>query len=94
MGTKRRLRKEQWRVWDQLNKLDPSTPEYKTLAEQYKDLLQKEIELKKANSGVKEKVIAGCLGFLGLAAYRKMLDTSADPFFKDLGRDVRKIGHM
>lgn len=88
------LKKEIRRVWDELQKCEVGSADYNKKLECYNTLLSQEKELKKIRADRVKVVGAGALGIGGMLLYRKLIDTSADPFFKDIGRSMLKIVHI
>lgn len=88
------LEAEIQRCRDQLQKYEVGTKEYSDALECYNTLLTQEKELKKTHNDVRKYVIAGGIGIVGVLLYRKLIDTSADPFFRDLAKGLLKVVHI
>lgn len=82
------LKKEIQRVRDVMQTQTPGTPEYGMTESQLCQLLDREKDLK-CNKTNRLKIYLGVGGSIGgLFLYRKFIDTSADPFFRDLGKQI------
>ena len=88
------LEAEIQRCRDQLQKFEVGTKEYSDTLECYNTLLTQEKELKKARNEIKKYVVGGGIGIAGVLLYRKLIDTSADPFFRDLAKGLLKVVHI
>lgn len=88
------LKGEIQRARDKMASCQVGTVEYNSALEAYNTLLTQEKELKKLQTDVKKYVYAGAIGILGVLLYRKLIDTSADPFFRDLAKGLLKIVHI
>ena len=93
-NNEKELKDEIQRCKDSLAGAEPGTKEYNDILEAYNTLLTQEKELKKIKSDVKKYVGAGIIGIGGMLLYRKLIDTSADPFFRDIARQLLKIVHV
>lgn len=93
-NNEKELKDEIQRCKDALAGAEPGTKEYNDILEAYNTLLTQEKELKKIKSDVKKYVGAGIIGIGGMLLYRKLIDTSADPFFRDIARNLLKIVHV
>lgn len=82
------LKKEIQRVKDVLATQTPGTAEYGMTSAQYEHLLEAERDLKKIKVD-RLKVVVGAAGSVGgILLYRKLFDTSADPLFRDFGKQI------
>ena len=94
-STKRELKKEIARCEDELSQLKPGTASYKQVKEDYLDLSDRQKELEKNSKEFLSKpvctVLAAVLGIVGLVVYRRAIETTNDPFFRDLGKWILKI---
>lgn len=90
----RDLKKEIRRCWDELQKCEVGSVEYNKKLECYNTLLSQEKELKKIRADKVKGVAAGAIGIGGMLLYRKLIDKSADPFFKEIGKSMLKIVHI
>lgn len=82
------LKKEIQRVRDVMQTQTPGTPEYGMTQSQLCQLLDREKELK-CNKTNRLKIWVGAAGSIGgILLYRKLFDTSADPFFRDFGKQI------
>lgn len=88
------LEKEIQRCKDTLAVQEVGTKEYKDTLDCYNTLLTQEKELKKLKTDVNKYITAGAIGIAGMLLYRKLIDTSADPFFRDIARNLLKIVHV
>jgi hypothetical protein len=88
------LAEEIQRVKDEMAETSTRTKRYKELLEIYNTLLEREEKLKEAKACTKKYILGGVLSVAGIIFYRKLIDTSADPFFRDLGKDLIKIGKI
>ena len=93
-NNEKELKDEIQRCKDALAGAEPGTKEYNDILEAYNTLLTQEKELKKIKSDVKKYVGAGIIWIGGMILYRKLIDTSADPFFRDIARQLLKIVHV
>ena len=50
--------------------------------------------MKKIRADKAKGVAAGAIGIGGMLLYRKLIDKSADPFFKEIGKNMLKIVHI
>jgi len=95
-SNRRELKKEIQRTWDRLQTLKPGTKSYKECKEDYDDLLDREKELKKINSDFLSKplgiVLGAILSIVGIVIYRRAIETTTDPFFRDIGKWFLKFG--
>lgn len=82
------LKKEIQRVKDVLQTQTPGTAEYGMTSAQYEHLLEAERDLKQIKTDRLKIVAVAGSGIGGLLLYRKLFDTSADPFFRDLGKQL------
>lgn len=85
------LKKEIQRVKDTLQTQKPGTAEYGMTSAQYQHLLELERDLKKIDVDVLKVVLSTAGGIGGLFLYRKMFDSSADPLFRDLGKQILSV---
>lgn len=82
------LKKEIQRCRDTLQTLEPGTPEYGICVAQYEHLLESELDLKKVDVDW-AKIGWGAFGAIGsLFVYRYLWDKSADPLFRDFGKQI------
>ena len=88
------LKEEIQRCKDALTELKPGSEGYKETLEAYNTLLSQEKELKKIKADINKYVAAGVIGIAGMILYRKLIDTSADPFFRDIARNLLKVVHV
>lgn len=95
-SNRRELKKEIKRTYDRLQTLKPGTKAYKECKADYIDLIDREKELKKVNSDFLSKpivtVLAAILGIVGIIVYRRAIEKVEDPFFRDLGKWILKLG--
>lgn len=85
------LKKEIRRVKKELEKSKPGTVKYKQIREDYQELLDREEKLKKLHGDIKKGVLAGMAGIAGILVYRKLLEKTDDPWFRDLAKGILKI---
>lgn len=88
------LKNEIQRCKDKLSELEVGSKEYSDVLESYNTLLTQEKEIKKMQTEINKIIAAGLIGIFGLILYRKLIDTSADPFFREIGRNLLKIVHV
>lgn len=88
------LQQEIQRTKDALARETPGTVQYLAVEERYLELLDREADLKEISSQTNKYWVAGAIGIIGILIYRKLIDTSADPFFRDLGKALLKIVHI
>lgn len=82
------LKKEIQRVRDQMQSYEVDTVGYDDCMKQYKILLEAERDLKRIHSDNRKILVTACAGVGGVLLYRKLIDTSADPFFRDFGKQL------
>lgn len=82
------LKKEIQRVRDQMQAYEVDTPGYDDCIKQYKILMEAERDLKKIKSDNTKILVTAFAGVGGVLLYRKLIDTSADPFFRDFGKQL------
>lgn len=82
------LRKEIQRVRDKMQTLEPGTADYGMTESQYNNLLDREKDLKDLRNDRLKIVVTAAGGIGGVLLYRKLFDTSADPFFRDFGKQL------
>ena len=58
------------------------------LESQLNDLMDRSIELVKDRTNMKKALITAFGGIIGMLLYRRFIDTSADPFFRDFGNKL------
>lgn len=91
-STKRDLKKEINRVWDELQELKPGTKMYKEVQADYNALKDRETKLKEVETKVTTCVLGGAVGTLCYIGYRLVIEHTNDPFFRDIGDKLAKIG--
>jgi len=82
------LKREIQRVRDQMQVYEVDTPGYDDCMKQYKILLEAERDLKRIRSDREKIYVTATAGIAGVLLYRKFIDTSADPFFRDFGKQL------
>lgn len=82
------LKKEIQRVRDQMQSYEVDTTGYDDCVKKYKILLEAERDLKRIHSDNKKIFVTATAGIAGVLLYRKLMDTSADPFFRDFGKQL------
>ena len=82
------LKKEIQRVRDQMQCYEVDTPGYDDCMKQYKILMEAERDLKRIHSDDTKVWVTAAAGIAGVLLYRKFIDTSADPFFRDFGKQL------
>lgn len=82
------LKKEIQRVRDVMQTQTPGTPEYGLTEAQYNNLLDREQKLKENKTSRLKIFVSAAGGIGGVLLYRKLIDTSADPFFRDFGKQL------
>ena len=91
-SSERELNEECMRLKDAMDKEDPTSIKYGTLLERYDTLVARRMELIKFRTEIDKAVVGGLIGIGGLLVYRKMIDSAEEPFFKDLGKILLKVG--
>ncbi len=82
------LKKEIQRVRDVMQTQTPGTAEYGMTEAQYNNLLDREQKLKENKTSRLKIFVSAAGGIGGVLLYRKLIDTSADPFFRDFGKQL------
>ena len=88
------LKGEIQRVKDHLTTLEVGSSEYAKTLDAYNTLLTQEKEIKKLDTEVKKVIYGAAIGIGGMLLYRKLIDKSADPFFREIGRNLLKVVHI
>lgn len=85
-SNRKELGKEIQRLKDQMDILDPTSEEHQKVSAQYVEFLDRENEIKKRDQELL-KIGAGLAGgLITVGVYRICLDTTSDPFFKEVWR--------
>ena len=94
-STRRGLNDEIARCEDELSQLKPGSAAYKQIKADYLDLIDRKKEFDKNRKEFLSKpicaVLAAVLGIVGIVIYRRAIETTNDPFFRDLGKWILKI---
>lgn len=85
------LKAEIQRCKDELQSFTPGTKEYAEVLKAYETLLTQEKELKRIKEDCSKVLWGAAFTIGGWIVYRKLIDTSADPFFKEIGKNFIKI---
>ena len=82
------LKKEIQRVRNKMQTQTPGTADYGMTESQYINLLDREQKLKENKTARLKIFVTAAGGIGGVLLYRKLIDTSADPFFRDFGKQL------
>lgn len=88
------LKNEVQRAKDKLATLQVGTPEYADALSAYKELTTLETEKEKVKKEVRKTILGGMIGIGGMLLYRKLIDKAAEPFFKEIGKQMLRIVHI
>ena len=87
------LKAEIQRCRDKMAMYEPGTQEYADVLKAYDILLSQEKELKKLHEDASKIIWGAAFTVGGWILYRGLIDKSADPFFREIGKNLIKLIH-